>query len=63
MREAVLTVDLYWHDDAVRKLFGYSPDLYPIEMAFGTLKALLRKAAKRTIPRLLRRIGGVAMPW
>ena len=35
----------------------YSPDLNPIEMAFSKLKALLRKAAERTIPGLLRRIG------
>jgi transposase len=27
---------------------AYSPDLNPIEMAFAKLKALLRKAAKRT---------------
>lgn len=26
----------------------YSPDLYPIEMAFSKLKALIRKAAART---------------
>ena len=30
----------------------YSPDLNPIEMAFSKLKALLRKAAERTIPAL-----------
>ena len=29
----------------------YSPDFNPIEMAFSKLKALLRKAAERTIPR------------
>jgi transposase len=38
----------------------YSPDLNPIEMAFSKLKALLRKAAEHTIPRLLRRIGRIA---
>ena len=27
----------------------YSPDFNPIEMAFGKLKALLRKAAERTV--------------
>ncbi len=27
----------------------YSPDLKPIEMAFSRLKALLRKAAERTV--------------
>ena len=35
----------------------YSPDLNPIEMPFSKLKACLRKAAERTIPRLRRRIG------
>jgi transposase len=38
----------------------YSPDLNPIEMAFSKFKALLRKAAERTIPGLLRRIGRIA---
>ena len=36
---------------------AYSPDLNPIEMAFSKLKALLRKAAERTIPGLIRLIG------
>ena len=36
---------------------SYSPDLNPIEMAFSKLKALLRKAAERTIPGLIRLIG------
>jgi len=35
----------------------YSPDLNPIEQAFSKLKALLRKAAERTVPGLWRRIG------
>ena len=35
----------------------YSPDLNPIELAFSKLKALLRKAAERTILGLTRRIG------
>ena len=35
----------------------YSPDLNPIEQAFSKLKALLRKAAERTVPALRRRIG------
>jgi transposase len=35
----------------------YSPDLNPIEMAFSKLKALLRKAAERTVPGLIRLIG------
>jgi transposase len=39
---------------------SYSPDLNPIEPAFSKFKAHLRKAAERTIPRLLRRIGRVA---
>jgi transposase len=34
----------------------YSPDLNPIEQLFSKLKALLRKSAERTIPRLLRKI-------
>ena len=35
----------------------YSPDLNPIEQAFAKLKAMLRKAAERTIPALWDRIG------
>lgn len=35
----------------------YSPDLNPIENAFAKLKALLRKAAERTVDSLWRRIG------
>jgi transposase len=35
----------------------YSPDLNPIENAFAKLKALLRKAAERTIAGLWHRIG------
>jgi transposase len=35
----------------------YSPDLNPIENAFAKLKALLRKAAERTVDGLWRRIG------
>lgn len=34
----------------------YSPDLNPIEQVFSKIKALLRKAAERTVPRLCRRI-------
>ena len=37
----------------------YSPDLNPIEMAFSKLKALLRKAAERTVGALWDRIGQV----
>jgi transposase len=35
---------------------SYSPDLNPIELFFSKFKALLRKAAERTIPGLWRRI-------
>lgn len=35
----------------------YSPDLNPIELLFAKLKALLRKAAERSIPALWDRIG------
>jgi transposase len=35
----------------------YSPDLNPIEMAFSKLKALLRKAAERTVEGLWAAIG------
>jgi len=41
----------------VRYLPQYSPDLNPIEQAFSKLKALLRKAAERTVPTLRRRLG------
>jgi transposase len=45
---------------AVRLLLPpYSPDLNPIEMAFAKLKALLRKAAERTVGALWDRIGQV----
>ena len=35
----------------------YSPDLNPIEQAFAKLKALLRKAAERSVPALWNTIG------
>ena len=35
----------------------YSPDFNPIENAFAKLKALLRKAAERTVDALWRAIG------
>jgi transposase len=38
---------------------AYSPDLNPIEQVFSKLKALLRKAAERTIPGLCRRIRSI----
>jgi transposase len=44
----------------LRYLPQYSPDLNPIEMPFSKLKAYLRKAGERTIPRLRRRIGRFA---
>jgi transposase len=47
----------------LRYLPKYSPDLNPIEMPFSKLKADLRKAAERTIPRLRRRIGRFAVAW
>lgn len=37
----------------------YSPDFNPIEMAFSKLKALLRKAAERSVDDLWARIGGI----
>ena len=40
----------------LRFLPKYSPDLNPIEMSFSQMKAGLRKAGERTIPRLRRRI-------
>ena len=36
----------------LRLLPPYSPDFNPIELAFAKLKALLRRAAARTIPGL-----------
>ncbi|MFD2185151.1 IS630 family transposase [Rhodoplanes azumiensis] len=40
----------------LRYLPQYSPDLNPIEQVFSKIKALLRKAAERTVPGLQRRI-------
>jgi transposase len=37
----------------------YSPDFNPIENAFAKLKALLRKAAERTVEGLWRAIGTI----
>jgi transposase len=42
---------------ALLNLPPYSPDLNPIEQAFSKLKALLRKAAARTIEDLWQTIG------
>ena len=44
----------------LRYLPKYSPDLNPIEMSFSQMKAGLRKAGERTIPRLRRRIRSFA---
>lgn len=43
----------------LRLLPPYSPDLNPIEKAFSKLKALLRKAGKRTIDSLWKYLGEV----
>ena len=43
----------------VKYLPSYSPDLNPIEMLFAKLKALLRKAAERTVDSLWDRIGKI----
>jgi transposase len=42
---------------SVAYLPSYSPDLNPIEQLFAKLKALLKKAAERSIPDLCNRIG------
>jgi transposase len=41
----------------LRYLPPYSPDLNPIEQLFAKFKALLRKAAERSVPALWNRIG------
>jgi transposase len=41
----------------LRNLPSYSPDFNPIESAFAKLKALLRKAAERTMDGLQAAIG------
>jgi transposase len=43
----------------LRYLPPYSPDFNPIENAFARLKALLRKAAERTVDRLWAAIGRI----
>jgi transposase len=43
----------------LRYLPPYSPDFNPIEMAFSKLKALLRKAAERTVGGLWCAIGRI----
>ncbi len=43
----------------LRYLPPYSPDLNPIEQLFAKLKALLRKAAKRTVESLWTEIGAL----
>ncbi len=44
---------------SIRYLPPYSPDLNPIEKLFSKLKALLRKAAKRTVESLWEEIGRI----
>ena len=44
---------------ALRHLPQYSPDLNPFEQAFSKLRALLRKAAERSVPTLRRTVGKV----
>jgi transposase len=44
---------------SLRFLPPYSPDFNPIEKAFAKLKALLRKAAERTVDALWSRIGHI----
>jgi len=39
---------------------AYSPDLNPIEMVFAKTKALLRKAASRTVDALWRALGKIS---
>jgi transposase len=41
---------------------AYSPDLNPIEMVFAKVKALLRKAAIRTVDALWRALGKISQP-
>jgi transposase len=43
----------------LRYLPQYSPDFNPIEQSFSKLKAHLRKAAKRTVAGLCRKIGAI----
>ena len=52
VREAVEAVGA-----SLRYLPPYSPDLNPIEQAFAKLKALLRKAGKRTVEELWEFLG------
>lgn len=52
IREAIEGVDAM-----LRYLPPYSPDLNPIEMAYGAFKAFLRKCAERTEDALTRRTG------
>ena len=47
---------------SLRYLPPYSPDLNPIEQAFAKLKALLRKAAERTVDGLWNAIGQLLAP-
>jgi transposase len=54
VREAIEAVGA-----TLRYLPPYSPDLNPIEQLFAKLKALLRKAAERSVEALWKRIGNL----
>jgi transposase len=54
VREAIAA-----RDASLLYLPPYSPDLNPIEKLFAKLKALLRKAAKRSVDALWKEIGAV----
>ena len=45
---------------SLRYLPPYSPDFNPIENAFAKLKAMLRKAAARTLPTLWSAVGRIS---
>jgi len=47
----------------VRYLPAYSPDLNPIEQAIAKLKAILRKAAARTVIALIKAIAAALMTF
>jgi transposase len=45
------------HGATLKYLPPYSPDLNPIEQVFAKIKALLRKAAERTVDQLWQTLG------
>ncbi len=47
----------------VRYLPAYSPDLNPIEQAIAKLKAILRKAAARTVTALIKAIAAALITF